>query len=179
MAEKVNRIDRKLRYSGQILDIYADIIKTKDDRIVEYDFIGHKGAAAALPVLDDGRILMVRQYRNALDRFTLEIPAGGRDSVEEPMIQCASRELEEETGYRSDDLEFLISIRTAVAFCNEQIDVFVAKNLIKTKQNLDEDESIDVKAYTVEELCEMIYSGELQDSKTIASVMAYKNKYLK
>lgn len=84
-------------------------------------FIGHKGAAAVVPVLDDGRVLMVKQYRNALDRMTIEVPAGGRDTTDEPYITCASRELEEETGYRSDNLEFLISVQTTVAFCNEKL----------------------------------------------------------
>lgn len=177
MADKVERVKRELKYEGKILKFYADHVKLANGNTDVWDFIGHKGAAAVVPVMDDGRILMVRQYRNALDRFTLEIPAGGRDTAEEPMIVCASRELEEETGYRSDQLEFLISLKTTVAFCEEQIDVFVARNLIATKQNLDEDESIDIVPCTVEELCEKIYRGEMQDSKTISSILAYKDKY--
>lgn len=177
MAEKVERIKRELMFEGRIVNFYTDHVKVADGKIVQWDFIGHKGAAAVVPVLEDGRILMVRQYRNALDRFTIEIPAGGLESVDEPMSVCAGRELEEETGYRCDELEFLISVRTTVAFCNEQIDVFVARNLIPSKQHLDEDESIDVQPYTVEELCEKIYSGEIQDGKTVASILAYKNKY--
>lgn len=180
MADKVERVDRKLIYKGHILDVYTDYVKVSDDgRIAEWDFIKHKGAAAAIPVLEDGRLLMVKQYRNALDRYTIEIPAGGRDTADEPMIVCASRELEEETGYRSENLEFLISLRTTVAFCDEQIDVFVARDLIPSKQNLDEHESIDLQPYTVEELCELIYKGEIQDSKTISSILAYKDRYVK
>lgn len=177
MADKVERIERELKYEGHIFDVYVDHVKTANGNVAQWDFIKHKGAAAAIPVLEDGRILMVRQYRNALDRFTYEIPAGGRDTPEEPMHICAARELEEETGYRCDELEFLISIYTTVAFCNEQIDVFVARDLIPSKQHLDEDESIDLQAFTVDELCEMIYAGKLQDSKTVASILAYKNKY--
>lgn len=120
--------------------------------------------------------MMVRQYRNALDRYTLEIPAGAVDAAEEPGIVCASRELEEETGYRSDHLEMLIKLRTAIAFCDEWIEVFVATDLIPSKQNLDEDEFIDVKAYTLESLKEKIFSGEIQDAKTIAAIMAYAVK---
>lgn len=178
MADKVERIKRELKYKGHIIDLYTDYVKTPNGKMAEWDFIGHRGAAAVVPVLEDGRILMVRQYRNALDRFTLEIPAGGLDSVEEPMIQCASRELEEETGFCCDKLEILISLKTTVAFCNEQIDVFVAKNLKPSQQNLDEDESIDVEAYSVDELCEKIYCGELQDSKTVSAILAYKTKYM-
>ena len=84
---------------------------------------------------------------------------------------------EEETGYRCDQLERLLTLRTTVAFCDEKIEIFVARNLIKTKQHLDEDEYVDVKAYTVEELKNKIFAGEIQDSKTIAAILAYEAKY--
>ena len=144
-----------------------------------WDFIGHKGAAAVVAVRDDGKLLMVRQYRNALERETVEIPAGGRDGVDEEFLDCAHRELEEETGYTcdKDKMEFLISIYTTVAFCNERIDVFVARDLKKSHQHLDEDEFVDVAAMDIDELTEMIYAGKLQDSKTVASILAYRNKY--
>lgn len=177
MAEKYNRIKRELIHKGQIIDLYKDYVEIPNKTVAQWDFIGHKGAAAVVPITKDGKILMVKQYRNAIDRFTIEIPAGGLDSVEEPMQDCAARELEEETGYKSDNLEFLISLRTAVAFCNERIDVFVARDLIETSQNLDEDEFVDVEAYEIEDLCTMIYDGTIQDAKTISSLLAYKNKY--
>ena len=148
------------------------------DHTAVWDFIHHKGAAAVVPVLEDGRILMVRQYRNALERETLEIPAGALDAADEPGIVCAMRELEEETGYRDDTLEHLITLRTTVAFCDERIEVFVARNLTPSKQHLDEDEFVDVKAYKLEELKEMIFEGKIQDSKTMAAILAYESKYL-
>ena len=120
---------------------------------------------------------MVRQYRNALNRYTLEIPAGKLDAPDEPKIECAYRELEEETGFRTEKLEYLMSINTTVAFCDEAIDIFVAHNLIPSHQHLDEDEFINVCEYTVDALCEKIFSGEIQDAKTIAAIMAYKVKY--
>ena len=120
---------------------------------------------------------MVRQYRNALDRFTLEIPAGGLNP-DEPTIDAAARELEEETGYRCGKIEKLITIRTTVAFCNEKIDIYLATGLVKTAQHLDEDEFVNIELHTVEELEEMIYDGTIEDAKTIASILAYKNKYL-
>ena len=181
MSDRFERMDRKLVYEGHIIDFYEDTVKVPNGNIVKWDFIKHKGAAAVVPVLPDGRILMVKQYRNALDRETLEIPAGGRNSIDEPYIECSHRELEEETGYKCElaDMEFLISIRTTVAFCDERIDVFVAKNLQKSSQNLDEDEFINVYPYTTKELSDMIYEGKIQDSKTISSIMAYINKYEK
>lgn len=169
------RIGRELVKKLHIFDLYEDTLVIPDGREVKYDFLMHKGAAAVVPVLDDGRILMVKQFRNALDRYTLEIPAGGRDSENEDFCIAAKRELEEETGYKSDDLEHLITIATAVAYCSEKIEVYVAKNLVKTNQNLDDDEFIDVYPYTTDELTEMIKSGQIEDSKTIASIMSYIN----
>ena len=108
----------------------------------------------------------------------MEIPAGKLDDPDEEGIVCASRELKEETGYSSDDLEWILTIRTTVAFCNERIEVFVARNLIPGEQHLDEDEFVDVKAYELEELKEMIFEGKIQDSKTMAAILAYESKYL-
>ena len=171
----IKRIDRKLMYKGSMLSMYADTIYTPDGNTAKWDYIEHSGAAAVVPVLEGGRILLVRQYRNALDRETLEIPAGGINKGEES-ITAATRELEEETGYKSDNLEHLISIVTAVAFCDEVVEIYVAKNLTKTQQHLDPDEYIEIEAYTTDELSEMIYSGKIQDSKTIAAIMSYINK---
>lgn len=178
MAEEFKRLSRDLVQKGAIIDYYQDTVQVPNGNIVKWDFIGHKGAAAVVPIREDGKILMVRQYRNALDRYTLEVPAGGLNGIEEPTQTAAARELEEETGYRTDELEFLITIRTTVAFCNEKIDIYVAKNLIPSHQHLDEDEFINVEAYTVEELMDMIYNCTIQDSKTICAIMTYAHKYL-
>lgn len=178
MAEEFKRLSRDLVQKGAIIDYYQDTVQVPNGNIVKWDFIGHKGAAAVVPVREDGKLLMVRQYRNALDRYTLEVPAGGLNSADEPTKTAAGRELEEETGYRCEDLELLISIRTTVAFCNEKIDIYVARNLQKGHQHLDEDEFINVEAYTVEELMEKIYDCTIQDAKTICAIMAYAHKYL-
>ena len=162
MKEHIKRVDRILKYKGSILDIYTDVIETPDGHRAEWDYIDHRGAAAVVPVLDDGRLLMVRQYRDALDRETIEIPAGGLNGWDEPTINAAARELEEETGYRSDNLTKLVSVVTAVAFCNEVVDVYLATDLVKTSQHLDEDEFIDVEKYTLDELKDMIFAGTIQ-----------------
>ena len=109
--EKVIRLDRQLKYQGTILKIYEDTVMANGHE-ARWDFIHHNGAAAVVPVTADGKILMVRQYRNALDRFTLEIPAGALDFAGEPKIDCAYRELEEETGFRTEKLEYPISVHT-------------------------------------------------------------------
>ena len=156
MAEEFKRLDRKLVYHGTIIDYYRDTIQVPNGNIAEWDFIGHKGAAAVVPVL-----------------------VGGLNGADEPPMLAAARELEEETGYHSENLTHLLSLRTTVAFCNEKIEIYVAQDLKPTHQHLDEDEFIDVYAYSVDELCEMIYSGKIEDGKTIAAIMSYKAKYEK
>lgn len=174
----VKRLDRTLKYQGSILKIYQDTVDA-NGHLAHWDFIHHNGAAAVVPVTKDGTILMVRQYRNALDRYTLEVPAGALNFPEEPKIDCAHRELEEETGYKTEKekLEFLIRVNTTVAFCDEVIDIFVAGDLEPSVQNLDEDEYIEVEEWTVKDLEEKIYQGEITDGKTIAAILAYARKY--
>ena len=177
MAEEFKRIKRELVAKGHIIDYYHDTMQIPNGNVAVWDFIKHNGAAAMVAVRDDGKLLMVRQSRNALERETLEIPAGGLNGSDEPTDLAAARELEEETGYCCEDPEFLMSIRTTVAFCDEKIDIYVARNLIPGRQHLDEDEFINVEAYSVEELVEMIYEGKLQDSKTVSAILAYARKY--
>ncbi len=178
MEAEIKRLKRELQCEGAITKYYKDTVQLPDGKTAVWDFVGHNGAAAAVGVLDDGRLVMVRQYRNALDRFTLEIPAGGLN-IDEPTIQAAARELEEETGYRCGKIEKLLTIRTTVAFCNEKIDIYLATKLEKTSQHLDEDEYVNVIPYSLETLEKMIYEGIIEDSKTIAAILAYKNKYKK
>ena len=179
MDEKIKRLNRELKFQGKILDFYQDtmLIDHKNTAIWDYVAHRHNGGAAIVPVMNDGRILMTRQYRNALDHSSLEIPAGAFDDDIESGIVCASRELEEETGYRSENVEYLCTLHSLVAFCNEKIEVYVAHDLIPAQQHLDEEEFIELKAYTIEELKEMIFSGEITDAKTVSALMSYAVKY--
>ncbi|MCI9663961.1 MAG: NUDIX hydrolase [Lachnospiraceae bacterium] len=176
--EEIKRLSRDLVSKGAIIDYYQDTVQIPNGNIVKWDFIDHKGAAAVVPVNDEGKLIMVRQYRNALNRYTLEIPAGGLNGADEPTMDAAARELTEETGYRADKLELLLSIRTTVAFCNEKIDIYVATGLTPGEQRLDEDEYVDVEAFELEELISRVLAGEIQDSKTVAAILAYKEKYI-
>ncbi len=177
--ENYERLGRELVHKGAIIDYYQDTIRVANGNVVKWDLIDHKGAAAVVAVKDDGKLLMVRQYRNALDRETLEIPAGGLNSVDEPTEIAAARELEEETGYVAGKLELLLSLRTTVAFCNEKIDVYLATDLKKGKQHLDEDEFLNAESHDLDELIQKIYDCKIQDGKTVASLLAYKNKFCK
>ena len=177
MEQDIKRIKRERMYQGTVVDIYRDYMQFSNGNTEEWDYIHHRGAAAVLPVMDDGRLIMVRQYRNALEKYILELPAGALDYPEEPGIVFAAREMEEETGYRSEDLEWLLTIRTTVALSNEKIDIYVARNLISTRQHLDPNEFVEVETYTLDELKQMIFSGEIEDGKTIAAIMTYAEKY--
>lgn len=175
--EPIKRLKRELRAQGTVIGLYKDTVEVNGS-IAEWDYIHHDGAAAVVAVNDDGKLLMVRQYRNALDRFTLELPAGKLDFPKEPTLECAKRELEEEAGYYTDDFEYLLTVNTTVAFCNEKIDLYLARNLKKTKQNLDPEEEINVEVWDIEDLKQLIYQGKMTDSKTVAGIMTYAAKYL-
>ena len=177
--DEIKRIGRELVRNCKIFDYYQDTMAIPNGNVVKFDHIDHKGAAAVFPVLDDGRIIMVRQFRNSIDRHTWEIPAGGLNSREEPTIEAARRELEEETGYTTEkELELLITINTTPAFCNEKIDIYVATDLKPGEQHLEEDEVLSYRAFTVDEVKEMILSGKMTDAKTNSAVMSYAAKYL-
>ena len=174
--EEYKRLKRELVAKGAIIAYYQDTMLIPNGNTAKWDLIDHKGAAAVVAVREDGKLLMVRQYRNALERETLEIPAGGLNGREEPTEKAAMRELEEETGYVCDEVELLNSIYTTVAFCNEKIDIYLAKDLKPGKQHLDEDEYLNVEAYDLEELKQMIFDCKIQDSKTICGILTYAAK---
>ena len=175
--EPVKRLKRELRAQGTVINLYKDTVEVNGN-IAEWDYIHHDGAAAAVAVNEEGKLFMVRQYRNALDRFTLELPAGKVDQPGEPTLECAKRELEEETGYYTENFEYLLTVNTTVAFCNEKIDIYLARDLKKTEQHLDPDEEINVELWDVEDLKQLIYEGKMTDANTIAGIMTYVSKYV-
>ncbi|NLK75227.1 MAG: NUDIX hydrolase [Clostridiales bacterium] len=173
--EHYKRLKRELVRKGAVIDYYKDTIEINGEKLAYFDFVGHKGAAAMIPVDADGKIILVRQYRNAIDQYTLEIPAGGLNPGEESKI-CAMRECEEETGYKPGETHHLIDLYTTVAFSNEKISIYYTNELIATNQNLDEDEYVTVERYSIDELTSMIFEGKIVDAKTISGILAYKNK---
>lgn len=170
---QIKRINRKQIHKGSIVDFYEDTMQMPNGNIAQWDFISHKGAAAILAVDEEGKLLMVRQYRGAVETNTLEIPAGGLNPGED-FKTCAIRELEEETGFKTIDALPLIEIYTTVAFCNEKIGIYYTEQVIPSKQNLDEDEYVTIERYSLDELVDMILNGTIEDAKTISAVLAYK-----
>ena len=172
----VRRLDRKLVSSGHVLDFYHYVMEQQKKKKEIWDFVAHrkKGGACVVPVLPDGKILLIRQFRPAIGRETLELPAGAKNSYEEDTAVTALRELEEETGYTCDQLTPLLKLQTAVAWCDESTEVYLAEPVEKKGvQQLDEAEEISLESYSPEELRRRIESGEIQDSKTVAGILAY------
>lgn len=172
--EKFKILKKNLEHHGRILDFYTYDMKVPNGNITHWDVLEHKGAAAIIPVDPQGKIILVRQYRGAIDDLLLEIPAGGRDSLEEDYRVCAARELEEEIGYRSEEIHHLVDYHSAAAYTSEKIAIYYTENLIPSKQHLDENEFVQIERYTLNEVVRMIFCGEITDGKTIAGIMAYK-----
>lgn len=175
IMDHYKRVRRELANKGSIIDYYKDTIAINGEKEVTFDFINHKGASAMIPVDSDGKIIMVRQYRNAIDQESLEIPAGGLNPGEDNKT-CAIRECEEETGYRPGEAHHLIDIYTTVAFSNERISIYYTNELTRTNQHLDEDEYVSIERYSIDELVQMIFEGKILDAKTIAGILSYKTK---
>ncbi len=167
------RLSRTLLHKGQITEYYTDRMLLPNGNEADWDFIGHHGAAAFVGENEDGNIVMVRQYRNALERYTLEIPAGGINPGED-FETAAIRELQEETGYQVLESKKLIDIYTTVAFCNERIPIFCGKVTNQKKQHLDEDEFVEIVEVPLDVLIEKIQKFEIQDAKTVSALLAYK-----
>nr|WP_297523223.1 NUDIX hydrolase [uncultured Clostridium sp.] len=146
-------------------------VKLPDGTTSKRNLIEHPGAAAILPIFNDGKVLLVKQYRKAIERETLEIPAGKLDKGEDPMA-CAKRELEEETGYKASKIEYLGKIATAPGFCNEIIHLYKASGLEKGIKNTDEDEFTENVIISLDAMKSKIRDGEIIDCKTV-SILAY------
>jgi ADP-ribose pyrophosphatase len=178
MEHKLHRTDRQLASAGAVLEFYRDTMVLPDGQVQTWDYVHHKkgGGACTVPVLPDGRILLIRQFRPAIDREALELPAGARDSSGEDPAVTAARELEEETGYRPGRMTKLAHILTAIAWCNESTDIYLARDLEPvSSQHLDEAEEIELCIMPLDELCRKIFAGEIQDAKTVAGIMAYRS----
>lgn len=173
--EKFIKLEETEIYKGARVHLFTETILLPNGKKVEWDLIKHIGAAAIIPVDENGKIIMVKQYRNAADSITLEIPAGVLDDKEEDPIVCAHRELEEETGYTTNNMSFLYKFYSSIGICNEIIHIYVAKDLVKTQQNLDEDEFVEIYRYDLNELLDMCFDGRIIDNKTISALLAYQH----
>ncbi len=163
-------IKRDFIYRGRILDLSISRFQSETKGEVELEIVHHNGGAAILPIFEDGSIALVRQWRYPAGRYSLEV-AAGRIEPGQTAEETAARELEEEVGYRAREFRKLTELRVAPGYCEERIYVYVATDLEKSAQNLDDDEEIEVIRMTMEEALARVRSGEIDDAKTIITLM--------
>jgi ADP-ribose diphosphatase len=168
----VSKISEELIYHGRILDLARETHRMPDQREARFEIIHHPGGAAALPILADGRVLLIRQFRPAARGYVLEIPAGRLESGEDG-AGCVARELEEEIGYQAEVIEPLGFIYSSVGFCNERIHLFIARELQQTATAHEPDEYIEPLALNLDEALGKIKSGEITDAKTQICLLRY------
>lgn len=158
----------ELRFDGRLIQVTFDVAEV-NGKDAWREVVHHPGASAVVAIDDKGRIVMERQYRYALGRTLLEIPAGKLDGDEDPLI-CAQRELAEETGYHAEEWLSLGTIATSPGFCNEMIHLYIAKGLTKGQTHWDPDEYVELEYYTLTDLMDAIRQEEIKDSKTLAAI---------
>ena len=162
---------RRNIYTGKVVTLNVDTVLLPNGVTVDLETIRHPGAAAVVPIKDDGTVVLIRQFRHAAGGFIYEIPAGKLDSGEDP-LHCAARELEEEVGYRASSFELLSSIFTAPGFADEVIHVYKATGLTKGRQQLDRDEVLEIVEMPLHLAITRIQDGTIRDGKTIVGLQA-------
>ncbi|WP_099351775.1 NUDIX hydrolase [Fredinandcohnia onubensis] len=167
-------IKREVLFEGKVIDLHIEEVELPNGHTSRRELIKHPGAVAILALTDENKIVMVQQYRKALDKVIVEIPAGKLEKGEAPEV-TAKRELEEETGYDCETLTPLISFYTSPGFADELVHLFIAKDLkkIENPASLDEDEFVDVLEVSLDEALELLKEKKIYDAKT-----AYAVQYL-
>ncbi len=168
MKEKT--LHSKCVFKGSFLDVREDEVIFPSGSSITREWINHPGAVCCIPVLKNGDICLIKQYRYPIKKYVIELPAGKLEVGETP-IDCAKRELEEEIGFEAKKIRFLTMFYPAVGFVNEEMHLFLAEDLKKADTNLDDDEFIELIPKTLGQAVEMIYSGEITDAKTIIGLV--------
>lgn len=163
-------------YEGRIINVRVDTVELPNKKYSKREIVEHPGAVGIIPITADHKIILVKQFRKAVEEVLLEIPAG-KIEPEENLVRCAIRELEEETGFTTDHVEKLIEFYTAPGFSNEKLHIYIAKNLKEGTSNPDEDENIETIELAMDEILNKIETGEIKDSKTIVAMLTYTNLY--
>jgi ADP-ribose pyrophosphatase len=156
-------------FQGRIIKVRVDEVSLPDGSLSTREIVEHSGAVAIIALDDENNVWMVEQYRKAVEKELLEIPAGTLEEEEDP-LECARRELAEETGFRAGKWEKVLSYYSAPGFCNEQLHIFIAEDLTPGETNLDADEFLRVKKVPLKEAYDLVLSGQIQDGKSIIAI---------
>lgn len=175
MKLEEKQLSHKLAYKCFFMDLYEDEVLLPNGNTSKRIYIQHSSAAAVLPITKEGKIILVRQYRYPIRNISIEIPAGKKDSLNESGLVCATRELEEEAGYGSDNFEKIIDLNSCVGYSNEVIELFIAKDCYKIEnpKPQDEDEFVELMELTKDEVKQMIRNKEIKDAKTLVALQHY------
>lgn len=170
---------KEIIYEGSILHVEKWQVTCPNGHSAPREIVVHKGAAAVVPVYEDGTTLLVRQHRVSVDRVTLEIPAGKLDHADEDPLDCAVRELEEETGLKAERMTLLTSVLTTPGFCTEKIGIYLAQGLSQGKTHPDEDEFLDLVRMPLDEAVDRVMRGDIRDGKTICGLLMAREALLR
>jgi len=169
--EKV--IESKLVYKGRLFNVRVDKVSTSWGRVTTREIVEHPGAVVIIPLFHNDSVVLVSQYRHAVGKVLLELPAGTLEVGECPE-RCAHRELEEETGYVAGKMEKITTLYLAPGYSTEKVHIYVASDLKKVGQKLEPDEKIKTVILKIDEVVDMIIKGEIEDAKTVAGIMLLK-----
>ena len=169
-------IESQSIFKGLVFNVERDRLREENGCEIIREVVRHAGGAGCLPLFDDGRVALVKQYRHPARRDLLEIPAGKIEANETP-VECAAREVEQEIGFRVGRIEWLAEFYSTPGFCEEKLYVYLATDLEQAKQNLDHDEFVEVIYLQLDEAVAMAERGEIQDSKTIVALLLAARKF--
>jgi ADP-ribose pyrophosphatase len=168
--DEVERLERQHVYQGRIVDLSVDRVRLPNGNVCDLELIRHPGAAAVVPVAENGDVILVRQYRYAAGGWLVEVPAGKLDGGEAPEM-CATREVEEETGFKTGRLSSLGWIWTTPGFTDEKIWLFLATELTPSRSALQPDEILAVKRMPFAEAVDLALRGEIRDAKSVCALV--------
>ncbi len=168
LTEKI--IDSKTHFQGRIINLRVDTVELENGTTATREIVEHPGGVCVIGMDEDGKILMVRQFRSPFGRPLLEVPAG-KLNYGEDHFECGKREFLEETGYEAEEYLYFGELYPSVGFLTEKLHIYYAKGLIKKEQHLDEDEFLNVERYTLAELLDMVEQNEIRDAKTVVAIL--------
>jgi len=170
------RISSKTIFEGKIVSLYFDRVKLPNNRITTREKVTHPGAVGIVPVNRSGEVILVKQYRYPVEDILIEIPAGKLDKNETP-LNCAKRELEEEVGATGGSMVHLSTFHTSPGFCNEILYLYLALDFEITKNNLDDDEFLQIIKLKLVDILKLIENNEIKDAKTIIGILLAKKYF--
>ncbi len=175
MAFNETTIESEIIYEGAILNLRKDKVNTKNGGTSYREIVEHNGGSVVVPITEDGKVVLVRQFRKAVEKTVLEVPAGKIEIGEDPFT-TVKRELREETGYTAENIEFMIKMYPTIGYSTEILYFYIAWGLTPGETNFDDSEDIEVVEMDLEEAYEMVVSGEIEDGKTIAALLVAREK---